>query len=280
MNNTALGIFSALFILIGSWVLSLTNFCGGTTDAPAHFSFTDGAFKSKSVDAFSFEKDGSFATIPAATNGELKKVAAHFKSNENRTLNLVGSYYATEKYTGETNLGKERAEAIKEKLIKYGTPADRIITSGKELAGVLEGTRVYNAVAFEGNEKVAIEDEAKVEEKVFSVLDPYTVRFETGVAKPEMTNELRNYLDLALTYIKENPEKILMVTGYTDNTGDAKSNQRLSEKRAGIVRRLLRDNGVKSEQVKYQGKGEANELGANDTEEGRALNRRVEIMIE
>ena len=81
MNNTAIGILSFLFIVVGSWVLSWTNFCGGTTDAPANFSFTDGAFKTKGVDAFSFQKSGTFLTVPAVTNGEFKKIAAHFKSN-------------------------------------------------------------------------------------------------------------------------------------------------------------------------------------------------------
>jgi len=280
MNNTALGILSALFILIGSWVLSFTTFCGGSADTTAKFLFTDGAFKSSSVDAFSFKKNGVLAAVPASTNGELRKVAAHFKSNEDRTLSLVGNYYPDEKYTGDSNLGKERAEVIKTKLVKFGAPADRIITSGKKMTGTLEGNKIYNAVVFEGIDNVEGEAETNVEEKAFSVLDPYAVRFATGVTKPEMTDELRNYLDLALTYINENPGKVLMVTGYTDNEGDAKSNLKLSKKRAEIVRRLLRDNGVKSGQVEYQGKGDANELESNDTEEGRALNRRVEITIE
>jgi len=281
MNNTALGILSALFILVGSWVLSWTNFCGGTADSPANFLFTDGAFKTKGVDAFSFQKSGSFLTVPVGTNGEFKKIAAHFKSDEDRILSLVGNYYASEKYTGDSNLGKERAEAVKAKLVDYGAPAENIMTSGKELKGKLEGKKLYNAVVFEGKEKV-IEEVVPVEVKQpFSVLDPFTVRFESGGAKPEMTDELRNYLNQALAYIKENPDKTLMVTGYTDNQGTSKSNLKLSKDRAYIVRRLLRDVGkVPSGKVKYQGKGETNEIESNDSEEGRALNHRVEITIQ
>lgn len=278
MNNTALGIFSALFILIGSWVLSLTNFCGGSADSPAHFSFTDGAFKSKSVDAFSFEKDGIFATIPAATNGELKKVAAHFKSNENRTLSLVGSYYAAEKYTGETDLGKERAEAIKEKLVKYGTPADRIITSGKELTGVLEGKRIYNAVAFEGNEKV---EEALVEiptEVEFSASGLHTVYFDSGNSELEMTIELRIYLDQVMEYLNRNSKAVLQVNGYTDSE-ETSDKEKLSRDRARRIRTFLTENGIKKSQVTIQGFSDENPIESNDTEEGKALNRRLEISI-
>ncbi|MFK8006582.1 MAG: OmpA family protein [Saprospiraceae bacterium] len=277
-NNTAIGILSALFILIGSWVLSLTNFCGGSAETPANFSFTDGAFKSKSVDAFSFEKDGIFATIPAVTNGELKKIAAHFKSNENRTLSLVGSYYASEKYTGETDLGKERAEAIKAKLVKYGTPADRIITSGKELTGVLEGKRLYNAVAFKGNEKA---DEAVVEtpgEIEFSPSGLHTVYFDSGNSELEMTIELRKYLDQAMEYLNRNSGAVLLVNGYTDSE-ESSNKEKLSRDRARRIRTFLYENGIKKNQVMIQGLGETNPNESNDTDEGKALNRRLEISI-
>ena len=281
MNNTALGFFSFLFIVVGSWVLSWTNFCGGTTDSPAKFLFMDGAFKTKGVDSYSFQKSGFFLTVPAATSGEFKKIAAHFKSNKNRTLSLVGNYYASERYTGNSNLGKERAEAIKAKLVKYGAPAESIITSGKELKGEVKGKKLYNAVVFEGNEKVVKEIIPIEVEKSFLVLEPFIVRFGSDGTKPEMTIELRNYLDLALAYIKDNPKKILMVTGYTDNQNTSKSNLKLSENRARIVRRLLRDIGkVPSGKVEYQGKGEVNEIASNDSEEGRALNHRVEITIQ
>jgi outer membrane protein OmpA-like peptidoglycan-associated protein len=278
MNNTALGILSALFILVGSWVLSWTNFRGEAVDSPTHFSFIDGAFKTKSVDAFSFQEDGIFATIPMMTSGEFKKIAAHFKSNENRTLSLVGNYYAAEKYTGDSNLGKERAEAIKAILENYGAAADRIITFGRELAGEVGGKKIYNAVIFVGNEK-AMEEIAPIEvEKPFSILDPFTVKFDYAAAKPKMTDELRYYLDLALAYIKDNPAKILMVTGCTGTQENPSLN--FSKKSAQIVRRLLRVNGVRSRKVKWNIKDEANEISSNETEAGDAKDRRVEITIE
>lgn len=279
-NNTVIGIFSALFIFIGSWVLSGVNFCGGTPVTPPDFSFTDGAFKTKNVESYSFQKSGSFLTVPAATNGELKKIAAHFKSNDDRVLSLVGNYYANEKYEGKTNLGQERAEAIKAKLIRYGAPAKKISTSGKKIDEGFEGGKLYNAVIFEGKEKVK-EEQPKVVEKKFSVLSPFIVRYEKGTSKPQMTDELRFYLDQAMVYLKENPKKILMVTGYSDNAETSKINKRISEEQARLVRRLLRDVGkVPSNKVKFEGKGQVNEIASNETKEGRALNRRVEITIQ
>jgi OOP family OmpA-OmpF porin len=286
MNNTVLGIFSILFILIGAWLLSFTDFGISSVYPPAKFSFTDGAFKSKSVDAFSFEKDGIFATIPAPINGELKKVAAHFKSNENRILSLVGTYYATEKYRGESNLGKERAEAIKAKLVKYGTPADKITTSGKELIGKLEGRKIYNAVIFEGNEKVEEEAAALAvvvveipAEVKFSPSLTYTVYFDSGSSKLEMTPNLKNYLDQASEYLKQNSGAGLSSLGYLDKEENTKSNKTLSRDRARRIRTFLVENGIKKRRVSIRGLDEKNPIAPNETEEGKALNRRVEITI-
>ena len=70
-------------------------------------------------------------------------------------------------------------------------------------------------------------------------------------------------------------EKQVYVTGYTDSIGPESYNQKLSERRAQTVADYLADKGVRNITVK--GMGEANAVGDNDTPEGRALNRRVEI---
>lgn len=276
MNNTGIGILSALFIIIGSWGLSLMNFLGESMDAPVNFTFIDGAFKTKKVTAFSFEKSGIFATIPAATNGELKKIAAHFKSNENRTLSLVGNYYASEKYDGKTNLGKERAEAIKAKLVKYGTPEDRIFTSGNELTEKLKGKRLYNAVIFEGNEKEEETPDEPIVEVNFSPTEMHTIYFDAGSSELEMTPELNDYLDQVVEFLNENSESRISVEGFTDNEEDT-NNGKLSRDRARRIRTILIKKGIKKSRIGIHGAGTKKPTGSNDTEEGKALNRRLEI---
>ena len=71
-----------------------------------------------------------------------------------------------------------------------------------------------------------------------------------------------------------------MVAGHTDSTGDDKSNQILSLKRAESVRDWMRDTGdVQESCFAVQGYGESRPVATNDTPEGRALNRRVEISL-
>lgn len=81
--------------------------------------------------------------------------------------------------------------------------------------------------------------------------------------------------------LRENPDiPLLEIAGFTDNTGPAEYNQRLSEQRAASVRRFLVEEGaIAPERLQVAGYGETRPLTSNDTEEGRAVNRRVEFSI-
>jgi outer membrane protein OmpA-like peptidoglycan-associated protein len=75
------------------------------------------------------------------------------------------------------------------------------------------------------------------------------------------------------------PGLTIQVNGYTDNTGSEEVNQKLSQQRADAVRDFLVQEGISSGSVTSRGLGESNPVAPNDTAEGRALNRRVEIVI-
>ena len=84
----------------------------------------------------------------------------------------------------------------------------------------------------------------------------------------------------SLVGIKARPGWLIVVAGHTDNTGDDASNQVLSLKRAEAVRDWMRDTGDVAESCfAVQGYGESRPVATNDTPEGRALNRRVEISL-
>ena len=69
------------------------------------------------------------------------------------------------------------------------------------------------------------------------------------------------------------------ISGHTDNVGDDKSNQVLSENRAKSVYQYLTTNGIVAERLSYKGFGETVPIASNDTEEGRAQNRRTEFTV-
>ncbi|RRW70214.1 OmpA family protein [Pantoea dispersa] len=84
----------------------------------------------------------------------------------------------------------------------------------------------------------------------------------------------------SLVGIKAKPGWLIVVSGHTDNTGNPQLNQTLSLKRAEAVRNWMRDTGdVPESCFAVQGYGESRPVATNDTPEGRALNRRVEISL-
>ena len=85
-------------------------------------------------------------------------------------------------------------------------------------------------------------------------------------------------VDLA-NFLLENASVSIRITGHTDAVGSDEANQILSEGRANAVKADLVKRGVKAERITTEGKGEKEPVASNDTEEGRALNRRVEFVI-
>jgi OOP family OmpA-OmpF porin len=79
----------------------------------------------------------------------------------------------------------------------------------------------------------------------------------------------------------ETEEIGIALTGYTDSVGSDAYNQRLSERRADAVRDyLVNDMGVNPDNITASGKGEADPVASNNTSEGRAKNRRVEMDVQ
>lgn len=86
---------------------------------------------------------------------------------------------------------------------------------------------------------------------------------------------LRNFAEI----LKEYPDTDIMIEGHTDNRGSRSYNQGLSERRAQSVRNFLRTQGVTDARMQTVGYSFDRPVASNDTEEGRAKNRRVEVMI-
>jgi outer membrane protein OmpA-like peptidoglycan-associated protein len=84
--------------------------------------------------------------------------------------------------------------------------------------------------------------------------------------------------DLA-TVLKAYPNARIQLAGHTDNTGSPQDNQQLSQNRSDAVKAMLVNNGVSSDRISTVGYGQGRPLTSNDTEDGRAKNRRTELTV-
>jgi outer membrane protein OmpA-like peptidoglycan-associated protein/tetratricopeptide (TPR) repeat protein len=101
--------------------------------------------------------------------------------------------------------------------------------------------------------------------------------FETG--KYNLKDESRAELNKLGDFLTKNPKVKIEVSGHTDNVGDEKMNQVLSLNRAKSVYDFLIKNGIAAERLTYKGFGESQPVDSNDTEKGKANNRRTEFKV-
>jgi outer membrane protein OmpA-like peptidoglycan-associated protein len=104
----------------------------------------------------------------------------------------------------------------------------------------------------------------------------YGITFDVGksVIKPESMGEINRIV----TLMKDNPDLKFSVEGHTDATGNAASNQTLSEARSKAIVDKLVEMGIAKDRLQSAGKGQNNPIADNSTDEGRAKNRRVEFV--
>jgi len=85
--------------------------------------------------------------------------------------------------------------------------------------------------------------------------------------------------DRVMQFISGYPERDIRIEGHTDSSSSEDLNQKLSQRRADAVKQLLIQNGIAANRIKAIGQGEAHPVASNNTEAGKAKNRRVDIIL-
>ena len=100
-----------------------------------------------------------------------------------------------------------------------------------------------------------------------------------AVDSTHITPSLRSDLSVLAQNLINYPNSTIQIIGHTDNTGSADYNQSLSTERALAVSSILQQNGVPQFRIQSTGRGESQPIASNLTPEGRAQNRRVDVVI-
>ena len=114
-------------------------------------------------------------------------------------------------------------------------------------------------------------------------LQAIKVTFNSGILFPTngttLSENAKSELSQFAVSLKNNPQTNVQIYGFTDNTGSMAVNQKVADGRSGAVKSYLVNSGVDFTRLSSQGVPMASYLASNDTPEGRAQNRRVEIYI-
>ena len=107
--------------------------------------------------------------------------------------------------------------------------------------------------------------------------------FNSGILFPTngttLSENAKSELSQFAVSLKNNPQTNVQIYGFTDNTGSMAVNQKVADGRSGAVKSYLVNSGVDFTRLSSQGVPMASYVASNDTPEGRAQNRRVEIYI-
>lgn len=125
-------------------------------------------------------------------------------------------------------------------------------------------------------EEQLIELQAKQTERG-TVITLEEVLFDTG--KAQLKSGARRSLEKLASVLKQNPERNIIIEGFTDSVGGQSYNISLSQKRADAVKEALQELGIDESRMRVRGYGEEYPIASNNNVAGRQLNRRVEIII-
>jgi outer membrane protein OmpA-like peptidoglycan-associated protein len=195
----------------------------------------------------------------------------YFWRSCNKPADVVDQVQETAKEATETvtDAAKDAADATKEAVAGLGEFFAKKLACGVELNIPSNGIEA-NLVTF-------IEDASKpVDKTTWFNFDRLT--FETGKATLDMTKseeQLKNIAEIMKCY----PKVKLKVGGYTDNVGDPAANKKLSQDRADNLKAALVALGVAANRMEAEGYGDQHPVASNDTEEGRAQNRRISCRV-
>jgi OmpA-OmpF porin, OOP family len=103
------------------------------------------------------------------------------------------------------------------------------------------------------------------------------INFEFGSL--ELTMESAQKIDEIATILKSYPSVEVRVDGYTDNLGDPAESKRRSLARAQAIKEMLVRSGIEPSRVATEGHGQDGPVASNDTQDGRATNRRLELVV-
>ncbi|MBB6184255.1 OmpA family protein [Oleiagrimonas soli] len=197
-----------------------------------------------------------------ATRRELERqrLENQLAAEETQRLQEQGQAYseAAEQARAEAEQAKKLAEAQSRSAALARKQADLAVAAARALRARMEGMTAHQGS--KGRQMTVTGD-----------------AFAPG--QSTLRPEARQHLGKLIQFVQSQPSKPIRIEGYTDATGSASANKALSQQRAQAVRNALIAAGVSASRMSTVGMGEADPVASNATASGRAMNRRVVVIL-
>jgi len=298
-----------VYLFFGRWyyVCKVRNACGESiTEQVQKLAVNnEGIANLTNWAPLSFAK-GSFDLLDNPENDKLlSAISDRMKKNTGEQLLITGLWNEEAEKDADAgmqeNIGTKRAEVIRDILAGKGVDNDRmdlenekfVLEEGSDwnkshlvqfLFSNLGETAEAGIAAGENPEETAEgstgeETKPRRSKFEFNNMTFRALNFDYGSANFAPSRALSNYADSVSTYFKENEGKTLYVIGHTDNESSRSFNYKLGQRRANSVAKYFKQKGVPSNRIKTESKAFDEPVASNESEAGRAKNRRVNIQI-
>jgi OOP family OmpA-OmpF porin len=212
---------------------------------------------------------------PQFDSGSSKPVSSILLAIENLKNEKAQLAFELQEQNKKLSEEQEKLFVTQQKLAeKEASYQEKIAQQEKELSEKKLEEEKFNIL-----ERLFSKEEATVlREGDNIIIRLYSISFPSG--KSTILPEAFPLLTKVQRAIREYPNRKIVIQGHTDSQGDESYNQQLSEERAkAVTSYLIANMGLTESQINYMGYGEAQPMGSNDTKEGRALNRRIDVIL-
>lgn len=258
-----------------------------TTTSSFGFNFNSDTGSFKTNDNFSFLTSDFNLLLPISDsiNLGIEKLKSSL-SNSTSKFKINGLYNSSEENNSIfPDLGIARATAVKNYLISKGISENKIAVSSSlsdDLSKV--GDTITNSISYE---LISLNSTTENNTNNWETLkteinaNPVRLYFNTGQSSINLSQEDKHKLGKIIQYTNNVEGSKILITGHTDNTtGPNNTNEYYSAKRAEFAKAYLVSNGISAAKIVTQGKAATMPIADNNTEDGRAKNRRAEISIQ
>lgn len=196
-------------------------------------------------------------------------------NNPQKEITIKATYLKNELLNNNSNFGNERALYLKKKLVQYGVNPKRI-----NIESIVDEYE-YDPEGFYA-EGITIAFNTMPSNKIANIEKEITNKtlysyFGNNSFKPDRT--LYSYTKEVKNYLLKHPNKKITIIGHTDNFGEEEANNWIGLERAKNVSDYFIKQGIDKTIINSTSKGETAPIADNSTREGRAKNRRIEILI-